>query len=91
MCGTDDFMDVSYNEDKTIICFHGETEHGGVVTKVAMYDADNRPAPMHRATHGMLMELDAMNNIVHQAEVTIRWEDKDYPKMDEQSGRKPLS
>ena len=39
-----------------------------------MYDADNRPAPMHRATHGMLMELDAMNNIVFQKEVKMRWE-----------------
>lgn len=74
MWNSEEFMDISYNEDKTIIAFHGKTEHGGVVTKVAMYDEDNRPAPMHRASHGVLMELDAMNNIVFEGKVRIRWE-----------------
>ena len=49
-------------------------EHGGVLTRVVMYDDDNRPAPMNRATHGMLMELEAMNNIVFQKEEKMHWE-----------------
>lgn len=45
-------MDISYNEDRTIMSFHHDkTEYGGVVTRIAMYDDDNKPAPMHRATH----------------------------------------
>lgn len=67
-------MDITYNEDKTIMTMFGRTEHGGVMTRVAMYDSENRPAPMHRATLGMLMELDAMYNIVHQQEVSIHWD-----------------
>lgn len=35
-CG--EFMDVTYSEDKTIMTMHGPTEHGGVMTRVAMYE-----------------------------------------------------
>ena len=41
-----EFFDISYNEDRTIITMHGMAEHGGVLTKVAMYDDENRLAPM---------------------------------------------
>ena len=68
------FFDITYSEERTIITMHGMAEHGGVLTKVAMYDDQNRPAPMNRATHGMLMDLDAMNNIVFQKEVKMRRE-----------------
>lgn len=84
-------MDISYNEDRTIMSFHHEkTEHGGVVTRIAMYDYDNKPAPMHRATHGLLVELDENFNIVHQRNVTIRW-DGDEPYMNLPSKKKLLS
>lgn len=83
-------MDITYNEDRTIISFHGKTDHGGVVTRVAMYDDENRPAPMHRATHGLLMELNENFNIVHQRNVTIRW-DGDEPYMELPSQKKFLS
>ena len=87
-CG--DFMDITSSEDRTVISFHGKTEHGGVVTRIAMYDGDNRPAPMNRATHGLLMELDDLYNIVHQHEVSIRW-DGDEPYMKPSFPKKILS
>ena len=85
-----DFMDITYSEDRTIISFHGKTEHGGVVTRIAMYDDDNRPAPMHRATHGLLMELDELYNIVHQHEVVLNWSG-DEPYMLPSTQKKHLS
>lgn len=49
-----ELLDVSFSENNTVASFHGPSEHGGVFTRVAMYDDDNRPAPMNRATHGVL-------------------------------------
>lgn len=74
-CG--EFMDVTYSEDKTIMTMHHPIKHGGVMTRVTMYDENNRPAPMHRATHSMLVELDALYNIVYQHEMKIRREDNE--------------
>ena len=86
-----EFFDISYNEDRTIITMQGMAEHGGVLTKVVMYNDQNRPATMNRATHGMLMELDAMSNIVFQKEVTtMRW-DGDEPYMNLPSKKKLFS
>jgi len=87
-CG--DFMDITYNDDRSVISFHGKTEHGGIVTRIAMYDDENRPAPMNRATHGLLMELDELYNIVHQHEVKITW-DGDEPYMKPSTNSKYLS
>lgn len=45
---------------------------------------------MNRATHGLLMELDAMNNIVFHKEVKMRWEG-DEPYMTLPGMKKLLS
>lgn len=45
---------------------------------------------MNRATHGLLIELDAMNNIVFHKEVKMRWEG-DEPYMTLPGMKKLLS
>ena len=55
-----------------------------------MYDDDYRPAPMNRATHGLLMELDDLYNIIHQHNVMISW-DGDEPYMKPSPHNKYLS
>lgn len=85
-----ELMDIPYNKDKTILRFYVEADNGFVMLRIAMYYDNNCQVPMNRAMRGMLVEQDEMYNIVHQQEVTIRWEG-DNPYMNPSLSKKFLS
>lgn len=75
-CG--EIMKVSYNEDGTIMYVEGKTDHGGVLTKMEMFDARDNPAIMSRATYALYTEFDDKGQVVDTGKTSIRWDGDNY-------------
>lgn len=58
---------------------HGPTEHGRVRMRLAMSDGNNKLATWRFATQGILIELDAMNNVIFDKEAKIHLESGEAP------------
>ena len=58
---------------------HGPTEHGRVRMRLAMSDGNNKLATWRFATQGILIELDAMKNVIFDKEAKIHFESGEAP------------